>query len=1523
MSNERIDSRDIISDYIFYSKYSRVKPDGKKETWPESVSRVMEMHYEFFNGKIKDENKDAFNKAFQEAWSAYYNQEVLGSQRSLQYGGPQLLKNNFRSFNCSGSYCNRIEFFQELMELLLSGSGVGYSIQKVHIKQLPIVKGIDNSKKVSTVIEDSIEGWALSTGLLIESYYKGLSDIEFDYSHIRPEGAFVSGGFKAPGPEPLKVCHDKLRKILSKAKGRKLRPFELHLMSCIIADAVISGGIRRSAMISIFDIDDEEMLQCKTGDWFLAHPELCRCNNSVAIYEDTPKEKYDKIFEYIKQYGEPGLLFMPDTEMVVNPCCFAGDTLIAVADGRNAVSIKELSEIGKEFPVYYKTDKNSVKITNAKAFWTGKKELIEIVLSNGSSFRCTKDHFLRLKDGDYVLAEQSLNKTLSKFYSVKSVKYRTINNLSNGYARQYRMLWEFYNGPKPKGFEIDHIEDDKGDFIDNLELLTKEKHLEKTSERRKGKGNPKNIYSYSQEELDRMTHNCSIKSTLSGNGRYKGLSNLELIEVGRKTLELYGKISYKLCNKVDERFPLGFSKNRFNKDFSLFKKYVKGELEYQEIKDERVIIEKSKKDYSSYCEDVYVSEIKRLNITEDVYDIEVEANEHNFAIITKGQDDYMFSEGIFVHNCEAALYPQYKNENGTVEYGFSFCNLCEINGKKVKTEEDFYKACRAAAILGTFQAAYTENLPLLSEATRKIMKRDALLGVGITGMADNPNILFNERIQRKGAKIIKEVNKEVAAIIGINTAARTTVIKPSGNASQLLGCVPADTPILTENGIKRFDEVKVGEKVWSYNKEKEIKELKSVIATHDVIVKSEDQIKISGLFGSIITSKKHPLLVFREGKWEYLPAGMLKIGDVIQKGIFQSKEISFNKKAYLVGLFLGDGCAYYNKKGDQLIIEILGDNKEVVDKFTEIMNEYSCCNFKTKECCSEKYSVPVWYNRFHLGLNNPLVKDWFNLVEIEVGKKSDKIRIPSWIKKSYDKSIVFSFLAGIIDSDGWINPENGLIHYGTASKLMKDDLLEYLPLFGIYPWAHVSETKTYTYEGFKPNFDFNTINFSLLGNDLKLFASFLSHSKKREGLLSKKETLIKRKLVIPRELIKNEADYIFSEVKSSSKRWAFIDSVNKGVYVRANYYTKQNKDFSHIVHYDRIISIEDDLGLDENFKDVTVEDNHSYIVGYGSQYVSHNCGSGIHAYHFRKYIRNIQANNNEQALKEVIKLNPDIANPSFWNKKGETVLSFPIELDDETMVRTDFSTLDFLYRIYTTEKGWIIEGTNTEHPSSIAKPKYHHNVSCTVSVKEDEWSEIADWIWEHKDGFCGLSFLPETGDLDYPQAPYTSYLDEKELADTYGQGAILSSGLIVDGLQVFGDIWTACNAATGKANDLLIYTDDYLLSFIKKHIKDGKLLVTIDGLCISDVNAISSYLQHKIEMRNDWVRRFKKFSKNYFEGDDEKCSRCLKHVNIFHQWQKIKNQKPIDWENVEWEQEYKNVGENVATACAGGACELR
>lgn len=773
MEKERIDSRGIISDYIFYSKYSRTLPSGEKESWDESVARVMNMHESYFRDKIPKEKKKDFDKVLNEAWQGYREQKILGSQRALQYGGRQLLKNHLRLYNCMSSYLNRIEFFEECMEALLSGAGTGYSVQKHHTERLPIMKGLNrNLPKMKHTIPDSIEGWSHSVGLLITHYYNNLPEVEFDYSLIRKKGAFISGGFKAPGPEPLEICLNKISSLLNKIKDRKLSPFELHYITCIVANAVISGGIRRSAMIALFDIDDIEMLTCKTGDWMQTHPELCRCNNSVVIYPETKKEDYLKIFFHIQRFGEPGIAFSKNKNFLWNPC----------------------------------------------------------------------------------------------------------------------------------------------------------------------------------------------------------------FEVG--------------------------------------------------------------------------------------------------------------------------MFPQIINEKEEVEFGWSVCNLTEVNGAKIETEQEFYNACRYASILGTFQAAYTD-FPVLSQTSKRIAQRDALIGVGITGMADCPKILFNEEIQRKGAQIVKETNIEVAAILGINPAARTTVVKPSGNSSQLLGSA-----------------------------------------------------------------------------------------------------------------------------------------------------------------------------------------------------------------------------------------------------------------------------------------------------------------------------------------------------------------------------------------------------------------------------------SGIHAYHFRKYIRNIQAADTEQSLREIVSTNPQIDNPSFWNPQCERVLSFPIEVPEEAMVRTDFSTIEFLKRIYSTKMNWIEEGTNQDHPSSKENPDLRHNVSCTVSVKDNEWDEIANWIWDNREGFCGLSFLPETGDLDYPQAPYTSYLDEKELAETYGAGSILSSGLIVDGLNVFNDIWTACDVTAGRADNLLTYTDEYLLAYVKKHLKEGKLLIEIDGLYVSDLNAISSHLKHKVELRVDWVRRFKKFAKQYFEGDEIKCANCLKHVNVFHQWQKLTNLKPVNWTSIEWEKDLREAGSRVATACSGGACEI-
>lgn len=774
-----VNSRKEIGDYIFVSKYARTV-NGKKETWDQSIDRVMEMHWRHLadDMTISDSSLDDLSKEMSFAEKLYRNQVILGAQRALQYGGNTLLKHHARNYNCAGSYANRISFFQELMYLLLCGSGTGYSVQKVHVNQLPKMKGVDMSKQTTYVIDDSIEGWSHAVNALIESHYFGLPEVVFDSSRVRPKGAFITGGFRAPGPEPLMKCLSKMGKVLGKIRGRKATPFEVHRLACLIADAVISGGIRRSALLCQFDADDREMLTCKTGGWFSEFPELARANNSAIILPSTPKEVYENIFSSIKQFGEPGIIFSFHPDIVYNPCV------------------------------------------------------------------------------------------------------------------------------------------------------------------------------------------------------------------------------------------------------------------------------------------------------------------------------------------EVSGYPQIEI-NGEIQYGWFFCNLTEINGSKIKTKEEFFDACRGASVLGTIQASYT-SFKVLTKASRLIAERDALIGVGITGMCENPEILFNPEIQDEGARLVQKTNVKMSRIIGINPAARCTVVKPSGNSSQLLGCT----------------------------------------------------------------------------------------------------------------------------------------------------------------------------------------------------------------------------------------------------------------------------------------------------------------------------------------------------------------------------------------------------------------------------------SSGIHKFPFKRFIRNIQAANTEQALRYVKEINPMMVKPSVYDKEVESVISFPVELDDNVLTSEYSSAVDFLEMVKMTKAHWIENGTNFDHQFYKKHPKFakmRMNVSNTCMVKDDEWDEVKEYVWNNRDVFSGISFLPKGGDLLYPQAPYTSVLDEKELAERYGAGAILAGGLIVDGLAVFNDdLWLACDVAMGRNTHHLTLTDQDITNFILSHLKNGKLLVEVNGVMISDVNAISSHLQSLVDKKIDWVRRFKKFAGKYLGGDLTKTEFCLKHVSLFHRWQKLKDMKHIDWSSItDWDEEWVDAGSTVAQACSGGSCELK
>ena len=315
-------SNRILSDITVYMKYAKYLPkENRRETWGELVTRNKEMHQKKYP-HIKDEIENVY--------TLVYDKKILPSMRSLQFGGKPIEISPNRVYNCAYLPIDHVDAFSETMFLLLGGTGVGFSVQKHHVESLPDIKKPNPNRNRRYLIGDSIEGWADAIKMLVESYFgiKSSTPI-FDFSDIRHKGALlVTSGGKAPGPQPLKDCIHNIKKVLdAKSDGEKLSPIEVHDIVCHIADAVLAGGIRRAALISLFSADDNEMISCKSGNWWELNPQRGRSNNSaVLLRHKITKEFFLDLWKRIELSGagEPGIYLSNDKDWGTNPCCEIG-----------------------------------------------------------------------------------------------------------------------------------------------------------------------------------------------------------------------------------------------------------------------------------------------------------------------------------------------------------------------------------------------------------------------------------------------------------------------------------------------------------------------------------------------------------------------------------------------------------------------------------------------------------------------------------------------------------------------------------------------------------------------------------------------------------------------------------------------------------------------------------------------------------------------------------------------------------------------------------------------------------------------------------------------------------------------------------------------------------------------------------------------------------------------------------------------------------------------------------------------
>jgi len=768
----------LLSELKLHSDYLRWSDSlNRYETWEEAIDEIVAQHRQKYKDYDIEKELEFFSKYA-------YDKKVLASQRNLQWRGKDVLKHNARLYNCSTTYVDRTEVFSQILFLLLCGCGVGYSVERRFVGKLPSVKERSQST-ISYVIEDSIEGWGDALNVLMNSYFNGTAAVRFDYTQIREKNSLVAGKFLAPGYEPLKKSLEKVELILEASVGSKLTTLECHDIICHSADAVISAGLRRSALIAMFDKDDQDMMNCKTGNWFADNPQRARANNSAKLIKGQyTKDEYKSFFDKIRQFGEPGFLFVDDERFTTNPCMPSWATVLT----KDGISTIGQIQIGDE--IWSET--GWTKVINK---WSSGIKDVYRYRTNSGVFYGTENHrIVSLGEKVEVGYADSIDSLGGEFSSQSPhIESAIMDGLLIGDGSKHKAS---------NNLIVLHIGKNDADYFNSeISQLIKKKRpgISPTTYEVETDLSHKYIKkTYNREIPEKYLHGSPIELASFLRGLYSANGSVVSNRITLKTsstkirdsvqlmLSSLGIRSYFTTNKSKK---VVFSngeytcKQSYDVNISIDReRFVECIGFIQKYKNEKINLNAPKS--SKPPKFNYPITEREFISNEEVFDITVDNSTHTF-----------WSGGLNVSNCgEISFIPVNPN---TGKSCIAFCNLSEINAQGIKTEQEFLNRVKAATIIGTLQSGYT-YFPYLGFDTEDLVRWEALLGVSLTGWFDNP-FLFDEELLQKGAQYAIEVNRELANKLDLSPSARITCVKPSGNASVILGCSSGIHPAHSRN----------------------------------------------------------------------------------------------------------------------------------------------------------------------------------------------------------------------------------------------------------------------------------------------------------------------------------------------------------------------------------------------------------------------------------------------------------------------------------------------------------------------------------------------------------------------------------------------------------------------------------------------------------------------------------------------------------------------------------------------------